>query len=105
MLEHFAHAGFFFFFFFLPLACFWQGSLAGISWIYKEGYSTSWETKVNKSNIILKTLTLKKKLEQVTQSEKLRIFMLNLYGALCQLHLNKTGNEKNAGLGISQTQM
>ena len=31
--------------------------------------------------------------------------MLNLYGALCQLHLNKTGNEKNAGLGISQTQM
>ena len=50
---HFAHA-FFFFFFALLLACFTHGSLVGISWIYKEGSSTSWGEEVNISNIILK---------------------------------------------------
>ena len=43
----------FFFFFFPPLACFWQGSLVGVSWIYKEGSLT-------------KDNNIKKKLEQVT---------------------------------------
>lgn len=55
---HFARA--FFFFFALLLACFTQGSLVGISWIYKEGSSTSWGKEVNISNVILKILILKK---------------------------------------------
>ena len=37
--KQFAHAGCFFFFS-LSLACFWQGSLVGVSWIYKEGSLT-----------------------------------------------------------------
>ena len=77
----------------------WLASVGGLfDFLGNKGKQVQYHTKDT-------NIKKKKKLEQVTQSGKLRIFMLNLYGALCQLHLNQTGNEKNAGLGISQTQM
>ena len=50
---------FFVFFFLFPAIGLFLAGITG--WHQLEGYLTSWGTKVNKSNIILKTLTLKKK--------------------------------------------